>query len=290
MLGAVQPFLSGAVSKTCNLPDNATVKDIYDGYLLGHQLGLKALAVFRNNSKAVSALDFGDNEKIVFKRGEKEDLPERRIAYETEVKIGGTPIHLIVSEYPDGRPGQLVFASYKSGSTMKALLESAGIMASTLLKDGTSLERLVKKWRGQAFEPHGLVSGHPYIKTAHSPLDFAAKFLALEYLGKKEEAEDSESVDMTKLRGFRNGAFMTYLRQKIDPWNVDSVLKDPIFGGFEKIEEGGLISLLLKANGREKHSNPRGLTCKDCGNIMEQTRANCYECRNCGAGSGGCGQ
>ncbi len=290
MLGAVQPFLSGAVSKTCNLPDTATVKDIFDGYLLGHQLGLKAMAVFRNNSKAVSALDFGGAKKIVFKRGEKEDLPDLRIAYETEVKIDGTPLHIIISEHNDGRPGQLLFASYKSGSTMKALLEIAGIDASTMLKGGIPLERIVKKWRGQTFEPHGLVSGHPYIKSANSPLDFAARFLALEYLGKVEEANDPEKVDIKQLRGFGNGAFMTYLRQKIDPWDVDHVLTDPILGGFEKFGEGDLASLLVKKNGQEKHNNSRGVVCSGCGQIMVQYSPNCYRCDNCGDRLGGCGQ
>ncbi|MEK6897223.1 MAG: vitamin B12-dependent ribonucleotide reductase [Nanoarchaeota archaeon] len=289
MMGAVQPFISGGISKTNNLPESATVKDIYDTFMLGHDLGLKGVAVFRNNSKPVSAINFGGNEHKSIKRGEKEDLPDLRIAYETEVKINGTPIHLIVSEYPDGKPGQLVFASYKSGSTMKALLENAGIDASTMLKGGIPLERIVRKWRGQTFDPHGLVTGHPYIKTANSPLDYAAKFLALEYMGRTEEADDSENLKLEELRGFRNGAFMTYLRQKVNPWNVDQVLEDPILGGFEKFGEGDLASLLLKANGQEKHNNLRGVICQKCGNIMDQYKPNCYMCRFCGENMGGCG-
>jgi hypothetical protein len=171
---------------------------------------------------------------------------------------------------------------------MKALLENTGISASTMLKDGTPLERIVRKWRGQSFDPKGIVSGHPYIKTALSPLDFAAKFLGLEYLGRTEEADDSKNLKLEELRGFRNGAFMTYLRQKIDPWNVDQVLTDPILGGFEKFEEGDLISLLLKANGQEKNDNARGVTCPRCGRLMKQYAPNCYSC-DCGEHSGGCG-
>ena len=82
MLGATQPFISGAISKTNNLPESATVKDIYDGYLLGSELGLKAISIFRNNSKPISAVDFGGKSYVKLKRGEKEDLPGRRSGFD----------------------------------------------------------------------------------------------------------------------------------------------------------------------------------------------------------------
>ncbi|MEI6731339.1 MAG: adenosylcobalamin-dependent ribonucleoside-diphosphate reductase, partial [archaeon] len=101
MLGAQTPFVSGAISKTNNLPASATVKDIYDGYILGHRLGLKALAVFRNDSKPVSVLSVGEKGFLALKRGEKEDLVSRRSAHEFESKIhtpeGEVPFHILVS-------------------------------------------------------------------------------------------------------------------------------------------------------------------------------------------------
>ena len=103
MVGAIQSFISGAISKTNNLPETATVKDIYDGYLLGHELGLKALSVFRSNSKPTAALSFGLPEVIrELKRGEKEELPSRRKGLQTEVKIDGVPLHVNFGDYPDG--------------------------------------------------------------------------------------------------------------------------------------------------------------------------------------------
>ncbi len=290
MLGATQPFISGAISKTNNLPAEATVKDIYDGYILGHKLGLKALAVFRNNSKPIAALDFGGRSYVELKRGEKEELPTRRDAFESEVTINGTPLHVMVSEYDDGRPGQIAFLVYRAGSTLKALVETHGITASTSLKRGVKLEDAVKGWIGQQFEPNGLVTGHPFIKTALSPLDYAAKLLLLEYKGDTEIAENQEGLDISKLRGAQTGAFRTYERSKIDDWNINQVLNDPELGGFTKSKKDETSSENERPKQQKKQNNTRGVTCRECGNIMNQTAPNCYECTTCGDKLGGCGQ
>jgi len=295
MLGAVQPFLSGAVSKTCNLPDEATVKQIYDGYILGHQLGLKALAVFRNNSKAVSALEFGKNVKRIFKRGEKEDLPYRRRGFEEEIEIGGSPFHIIVSEYEDGRPGQILFAAYKEGGPLKSLFAIEGISASKALKRGVHLEDVVASWLGQGFEPSGFVTvnkngkmePHPHIKTAASALDFAGKLLLLEYMGRTDMATESDKVNVEDLWGYQNGALLYYTREGLDEWDFNQVMQDSILGGFVKDEK--IEALLKKRNGKREHNNSRGLVCK-CGTLLDQYAPNCYKCPKCGESSGGCGQ
>ena len=289
MLGAVQPFLSGAVSKTSNLPESASVKDIYDGYILGHQLGLKALAVFRNNAKPVSALDFGGKSYTRLQRGEKEELPARRECFESEVKIGDTPFHVMVSEYADGKPGQIVFLSYKAGSTLQALLTTQGIGASKALQRGVDLEDVVSGWIGQQFEPSGLVQGDTEIKTALSFLDYAGKFLLINYKGSIEFAQEPEKVQISKLRGAKNGSFRTYARMKIDDWDEEQVLQDSELGGF--IHEDMKGTLLQKINGHKTNGNgnARGVACQGCGNIMAQTSPNCYQCNTCGDKRGGCG-
>ena len=285
MLGAMQPFVSGAISKTNNLPEEATVKEVFDGYKLGHDLGLKALAIFRNNSKPISALNFGSKGFKKFKRGEQEDLPERRNGFESEVEINGTPFHVLVSEYDNGKPGQLVFLSYKSGSTVKALLETQGILASKAMRRGVDLEDVVSGWLGQEFKPSGFVKGHDSIKQALSPLDFAAKFLMLEYKGVSDYANDPESVRIEDLRGFQNGAFNTYERENLDDWDFDQVLNDSLTGGFKNgiAKENRVKSKALKNN------NARGVPCEKCGNLMTQTSPNCYTCGNCAEKLGGCG-
>ena len=291
MLGAAQPFISGAISKTCNLPEHATVKQIYDSYLLGRKIGLKALAVFRDNSKPTSAL--GKQKSFIeLKRGEKKDLDSRRHVFESEIKIDGTPLHILVSEYSDGKPGQIIFLAYKSGSTLKAFLENSGISASNSLKRGVHLEDIIKPWIGQEFRPNGLVIGHQHIKTALSPLDFAGKLLRLEYLGDKEMASDPNSVDITNLWGFKTGAFRTYNREKIDDWDIEQVLNDPEYGGFVEYNANGNLGAVSNNDEERKNSelkNSRGVTCDECGNIMKQTAPNCYSCDNCGGKIGGCG-
>jgi ribonucleoside-diphosphate reductase alpha chain len=288
MLGATQPFISGAISKTNNLPERATVKEIYDGYILGHELGLKALAVFRNNSKITSALTFGDKSLVKLKRGEKDDLITERGAFEKEVRIGGSSIHMIVSEYKDGRPGQIAFLSHKSGSTLKALLETQGILASKALKRGVHLRDIIGAWESQSFEPGGFVQGDNYIKKAGSPLDYAAKVLKLHYLGDLDAAEKREEVNIEELQGFKNGAFLHYAREGIDDWDVDHVLKDPILGGFVQADEN-LLKILKKKNGSQQTHNSNEPPCTLCGNLMKQTLPGCFKCTVCGDKVGGCG-
>ncbi|MFA5797311.1 MAG: vitamin B12-dependent ribonucleotide reductase [Candidatus Woesearchaeota archaeon] len=292
MLAAAQPFISGAISKTSNFPKSATVKNIYDAYLLSYKLGLKAIAIFRDDSKPISALSFGDKRMIALKRGEKEDLPPDRPGHEYEVKIGGTKFHFITGEYPDGRIGQIVIESYKGGSTLGAMLRQAGIQASASLKRGVELEDVLKGWIGDEFEPKGLVFDHSYIKTALSPLDFAGKLLRLEYLGDVDIANDPSTVDINKLRGTKNGAIQTYARRHINDWNFEEVINDSIFGGFvtgTKENTNGTNG--KKSNGFKKSelTNDRGVMCNECGSAMDRTTPNCYSCPGCGNKNGGCG-
>lgn len=295
MLGAAQPFISGAISKTCNLPEHATVKDIYDSYLLGRKIGLKALAVFRNNSKPTAALVHKERGFKELRRGETEVPPGERNGPQIEVKINSTPLHILVGEYEDGRPAQITFLSYKAGSTLKALLETQGILASKALKKGVHLEDIVSGWIGQKFEPAGFVilenpaGPHPYIKTALSLLDFAGRWLKLNYLGDTDVATEPEKVDITQLRGFKNGAFRTYNRQKVNGWNIQEVLEDPEYGGFVEYDSNNNKTSATNGKNESELKNHRGVTCFECGGLMKQTSANCYLCENCGGKIGGCG-
>jgi len=296
MMGAVQPFISGGISKTNNFSEHATAKDVYDTFLLGHELGtLKGITVFRNNSKPVSAMNFGNSSWVELKRGEKEDLPFSGDSFRQEVKIGGAPFLINIGEYEDGRPAEVVIESYSGGSTLGNLLRIAGISASTSLKRGVSLESVVKGWIGHEFSPIGFVtidkpSGpHPLIKQARSPLDFVGKLLLIHYRGQTDLATEPEEVDITTLRGFTHGAFRAYKRQETDDWDIDVVLADPELGGFVEDKEE---SIKLN-NGKESNkqlNNRRGLTCEKCGNIMRQTSSNCFTCQNCPYELGGCGQ
>lgn len=296
MVAAAQPFISGAISKTNNLPKNAKVKDFYDGYLLGRDLGLKAIAVFRDKSKPISVL--GNNELTKkLKRGEKEELPFSGDGFRQEIKIDGTPFLINIGEYSDGRPGEIVINSYTSDSTLGAMLRLAGIGASSALKRGSSLEDALKGWIGHGFEPRGFVTietpegkiiPHPYIKQVSSPLDFVAKLALLHYKGEKELATEPDKVNIKNLRGFTHGAFRTYKRMKVDEWNIEDVLNDSETGGFVEDSGDNLSEGRANGNGNGKR-NSNGKMCNTCGNVMCQSGPNCFECKTCGDKVGGCG-
>jgi len=282
MLGAMQPFISGAISKTNNFPEQTTVKEIYDGLIQAHNHGLKALAAFRSNSKLSYALSFGNNKNLNQpKWGEKVDLPTKRQAYEWEFKVGEIPVHLITSEYPEtGLPGQIALLAYDGGSTLNGHLKMSGIQASKSLKTGTPLEKILDSWRGHTMEPHGLIFGNEYIKQASSIFDAAQKILRLEYLGDISVAQEPEKVDKNKLRGAENGAFRYLERKNIDEWKIEDVLKDPETGGFVKEKD--------ERKKPEKKASKSGVVCSECGNLMNQTGPGCFEC-SCGGKVGGCG-
>lgn len=298
ILGAAQPFLSGAISKTCNAPHETSVKTIYDSYLLGHDLGLKALAVFRDNSKPTVALSHNDRSYVDLGRGEKEELPSSGNSFRQEVRIGGTPFLINIGEYSDGRPGEVVIESYSAGSTLGDTLRLTGISASKALKRGLDLEDVVAGWIGHKSEPNGFVTidnpkgSHPFIKTALSPFDFLGKHLLIHYKGRTELATDEEMVNVEELRGFTHGAFRAYDRMNVDDWNVDEVLEDPEYGGFVQPDpkKSKLIKKKKNSLQNEDNGNSRGLMCGECGNIMKQTKPGCYKCNNCGESVGGCGQ
>lgn len=294
MMGAAQPFISGAISKTNNLPEDSKVKDFYDGYILGNKLGLKGITFFRDNSKPISALG-DDKEHRKLKRGEKEELPFSGDSFRQEVKIDDVPFLINIGEYSDGRPGEIVINSYTSDSTLGAILRVAGIDASSALKRGSSLKDVVKGWIGHGFEPRGFVTAeneegkrisHPYIKQALSPLDFVGKLILLNYEGQKELATEPDKVNLMDLRGAQNGAFRTYRRMKVDDWSFDDVMNDFELGGFVEPSKEDLMI----PDKKDKNKNPkvRGVPCR-CGRIMRQTGPNCFECDTCGDKSGGCG-
>jgi ribonucleoside-diphosphate reductase alpha chain len=285
MVAAIQPFISGGISKTMNLPEQATVKQIYDGFILGHELGLKGLTAFRDNGKPITAMGAQRTFKK-FGRGEKEDLLSSRPAHEFELEIIHNkrrhPVHVLVSEYENGRPGQITFLAYKSGKSIGELLEISGVSASKALKRGLSLEDVVEPWIDQEIKPNGLVFGHKHVHHCKSILDAAARIILLEYKGRKDLADDPEAVDLTELQGFKNGAFRFYDRKKVDAWDFKAVMKDHEYGGFAKPEEGTILP-------QEVVKRKDLARCPNCEEIsLRRISSNCFSCSSCGHNIGGC--
>ncbi len=220
MMAAVQPFISGAISKTINMPNAATVKECGESYLLSWKLGLKANALYRDGSKlsqplASQVLQLDDEEEdetenliaapqaartaIVTERviekvierivsREREKLPQRRKGYTQKAIVGGHKVYLRTGEYEDGRIGEIFIDMHKDGAAFRSLMDAFAIAISMGLQYGVPLEEFVDAFTFTRFEPAGLVIGNDSIKNATSILDYIFRELAVSYLGRHDLA------------------------------------------------------------------------------------------------------
>jgi ribonucleoside-diphosphate reductase alpha chain len=209
MMAAVQPFISGAISKTINMPPTATIDDIKGAYLLSWRKMLKAIALYRDGSKlsqplsslmpgsdsaaaAVLAIakDTGESGiglALAPARGKKRNpLPAKRFGYTQKAKIGGHSIFLRTGQYEDGTVGEIFLDMHKEGAAFRSLLNSFAIAVSLGLQYGVPLEEYVDAFTFTRFEPNGMVSGHDHIKMTTSVLDLIFRDLALSYLGRTD--------------------------------------------------------------------------------------------------------
>lgn len=198
MMSAVQPFLSGAISKTVNMPFTATVEDISDAYRMGHDLGLKAVAIYRDGCKAVQPLQTeASKSKVVEKSAlaTRRKLPAEAKGSIFHLTIGGHKVFVTVGEYEDGTPGEVFIENSKEGSAQKTLYDTIAVLLSYCLQYGVPLEKIVRKLSFVQCDPRGPVQGHPRIKVSTSIVDLVMRVLGVKYLGMDElahvEAEES---------------------------------------------------------------------------------------------------
>ncbi len=215
MMAAVQPFISGAISKTINMPNNATVKECEESYLLSWKLGLKANALYRDGSKlsqALSSTAFDDDiedlmslpttekAKVVAERiietivekmihqSQRRKLPNRRGGYTQKAAVGGHKIYLRTGEYDDGLIGEIFIDMHKEGASFRSLMHNFAMAISIGLQYGVPLEEYVEAFTFTRFEPSGMVEGNDTIKMATSILDYIFRELAITYLGRNDLA------------------------------------------------------------------------------------------------------
>jgi ribonucleoside-diphosphate reductase alpha chain len=219
MMAAVQPFISGAISKTINMPNEATVEDIESSLMMSWELGLKAMALYRDGSKASQPLSSvsGDEGDSIEEESEELTaaletearvvtgavtpgvspsqaydgvnrprflLPTRRRGWTQEARVGGHKIFLRTGEYDDGTLGELFIDLAKEGATLRGILSCFAIAVSKGLQYGVPLEEFVDTFTFHTFEPRGVVEGHPNIKMANSIVDYVFRALGMEYLGR----------------------------------------------------------------------------------------------------------
>jgi len=226
MMASVQPFISGAISKTINMPNAASVKDCGESYLLSWRLGLKANALYRDGSKLsqplasqVLAADDEDEEieeialapqaartTVVTERvvervverivsRERERLPQRRKGYTQKAIVGGHKVYLRTGEYEDGRIGEIFIDMHKDGAAFRSLMDAFAIAISMGLQYGVPLEEFVDAFTFTRFEPAGIVIGNDTIKNATSILDYIFRELAVSYLGRHDLAHVQPAAD-----------------------------------------------------------------------------------------------
>ncbi len=225
MMAAAQSFLSGAISKTINMPNEATVEDVEHAYLLSWEMGVKAMAIYRDGSKlsqplanrsdvAVSAEDLvaAKDAEIARLRGQLEDarregsgsavaqsslpgmprtavrrrLPAKRHGFTQEARVAGHKVYLRTGEYEDGTLGEIFIDMHKEGAAFRSMIHSFAIAVSKGLQYGVPLEEFVDSFTFVRFEPQGLVAGHPNIKLATSVIDYVFRVLGMEYLGRTD--------------------------------------------------------------------------------------------------------
>jgi ribonucleoside-diphosphate reductase alpha chain len=231
MMAAAQPFISGAISKTINMPHEVNTEDIEGAYMLSADLGLKAMALYRDGSKASQPLsaatsDEGDDQEETqeindalaeekafawgripagvspteaYARGMQPPrflLPARRGGFTQEARIGGHKVFLRTGEYEDGTLGEVFIDLAKEGATLRGILSCFAIAVSKGLQYGVPLEEFVDTFTFQTFEPRGMVEGHPNIKMANSIVDYVFRALGVEYLQRDELAQVPPVRDM----------------------------------------------------------------------------------------------
>ena len=233
MMAAVQPFISGAISKTINMPAAATIDDIKGAYLLSWRKMLKAIALYRDGSKlsqplsslmpgsdsaaaavlaiAKDAGNPGIGLALAPARGKKRNpLPAKRFGYTQKAKIGGHSIFLRTGQYEDGTVGEIFLDMHKEGAAFRSLLNSFAIAVSLGLQYGVPLEEYVDAFTFTRFEPNGMVSGHDHIKMTTSVLDLIFRDLALSYLGRTDlvqvKPDDLIATTTNRNNGHRDDA------------------------------------------------------------------------------------
>jgi len=270
MMAAAQPFISGAISKTVNLPNDATRDDIKDVFIQGWKLGLKAIAVYRDGCKSIQPLNTskdGKSELVEKVNGyTRVKLPDERPSITHKFSVGGFESYLTVGFYPDTlQPGETFITTAKEGSTVSGLFDTIATLVSMCLQSGVPLKALVKKFKDVRFEPAGFTN-NPDIPVAKSVTDYIFRYLGMKHLS----PEDREEVFGPAMQ-------------------IDH---DSNIGGNQVAVDQTEATLASMQSPRQQivesvTTNFDAPACGNCGSIMVRA-GSCYSCPNCFATTGVC--
>lgn len=266
MMAAVQPFISGAISKTVNMPKEAKPSDIMDVYIQGWNMGLKALAIYRDGSKRTQPLSTKNDdtakkslETSATRTSLRRRLPNERRAITHKFSVGGHEGYITVGLYDDNTPGEIFITMSKSGSTISGLMGSFAMAVSVGLQYGVPLKTIVNKFSHTRFEPAGF-TGNPDIPIAKSVVDYIFRWMGLKFLPKEERMEVLKESTPSLAE------------------SVSAEITETIPSSTD-VPDSGRTQQTLFLNQEDAPA------CMNCGAIMVRN-ASCYKCMNCGATSG----
>jgi ribonucleoside-diphosphate reductase alpha chain len=268
MMAVVQPFLSGAISKTVNMPTDVTVDEILQTYIEAWKLGLKSIAIYRDGSKRLQPLNTGKKKKRLLAppTPQRVRLPDERHAFTHKFSIAGHEGYLTVGLYPNGQPGEMFIAMAKEGSVVSGLMDSFATAVSIMLQYGVPLKVLTNKFSHMRFEPSGVTS-NPEIPLAKSVMDYIFRWMD------KKFGKMSEQPEMT------------------DPdEEIDDRVKEAVEQELMALEAaaGTSRSRITASHDSERkvfRTQSDSPPCPDCGAVTVRS-GSCYKCYNCGATTG----
>ncbi|MDQ5856372.1 MAG: vitamin B12-dependent ribonucleotide reductase [Actinomycetota bacterium] len=290
MMAATQPFISGAISKTVNMPETATVADVEEIYLQSWKMGLKALAIYRDNCKVGQPLSTGKTattaaEKAVAEsRPVRRRLPKKRPSETVSFTVGGAEGYLTAGSYPDDGLGEIFVKMSKQGSTLAGVMDAFSMAISIALQYGVPLETYVSKFVNMRFEPAGMTDD-PDVRMASSVVDYLFRRIALDYLPKDKREqlgiltaqERTEQVSASYGTGTDGGVDVEALRT-----SVDSTAPIPAVQARPAPVYVGSSTELLELQMGKAADAP---LCMTCGTNMRPA-GSCYVCEGCGSTSG----
>lgn len=301
MMGAVQPFLSGAISKTVNMPEDVTVEDIEQLHIDAWKLGLKAIAIYRDNCKVGQPLSMmkkdGDaknetkstvdeiNDRIIVKGAVHRKLPKVRNSKTFSFTVAGTHGYITVGEYEDGTPGEIFVNIAKQGSTLRGIMDAFAISMSHGLQYGVPLKSYVKSFISTSFAPSGITDDNE-IRTATSLVDYIARRLALSYLS----FDDRLELGLASIEDMPEAQTSLLGSESAAPEQKEERATDSVQATLEATVEPSpaitaTASALKPEAGVKSVVDPAAPMCYNCGN-QTQKAGSCYVCTSCGSTTG----
>jgi ribonucleoside-diphosphate reductase alpha chain len=276
MMAAVQPFLSGAISKTVNMPHDATPEEIVQTYVEGWRLGLKAIAIYRDGSKRTQPLATRmeveekkeatqpEVQTVVVAKPLRRKLPDERQSITHKFSVAGHEGYITVGMYEDGAPGEIFLTMSKEGSTISGLMDAFATAISLALQYGVPLQTLVDKFAHTRFEPSGYTN-NPDIRFAKSIMDYIFRWLGVKFLKREPQPENPPMGN-----GEEIGHDLPLVEAKSGPVTLVHFSAEP-------------RTASIAAQEKETFQNQADAPiCVDCGSLMVRNGA-CFKCLNCGA-------